>query len=45
MILRTLRAGQKLLICGNGAALPSAAFLNELVGRYFKTRGRSRPSR
>lgn len=39
MILGTLRAGRKLLICGNGGSAAEAAhFATELVGRYAKTR-------
>ena len=39
MILRTLKAGQKLLLCGNGGSAAEAQhFATELVGRYFKTR-------
>lgn len=44
MILRTLRSGRKLLLCGNGgSAAESQHFSTELVGRYFKTR-RSLPA-
>ncbi|HUR59803.1 MAG TPA: SIS domain-containing protein [Opitutaceae bacterium] len=44
MILATLRAGGKLLICGNGGSAAEAAhFATELVGRYAKTR-RSLPA-
>ena len=44
MILRTLKAGQKLLICGNGGSAAEAAhFATELVGRYNGTR-RSLPA-
>jgi len=39
MILRTLKAGRKLLLCGNGGSGAEAQhFATELVGRYFKTR-------
>ena len=39
MILRTLQAGHKLLLCGNGGSAAEAQhFATELVGRYFKTR-------
>jgi D-sedoheptulose 7-phosphate isomerase len=39
MILRTLKAGHKLLLCGNGGSAAEAQhFATELVGRYFKTR-------
>lgn len=39
MILSTLRAGKKLLICGNGGSAAEAQhFATELVGRYAKTR-------
>jgi len=44
MILGTLRAGRKLLLCGNGGSAAEAQhFSSELVGRYFKTR-RSLPA-
>jgi D-sedoheptulose 7-phosphate isomerase len=44
MILRTLKAGRKLLLCGNGGSAAEAQhFSTELVGRYFKTR-RSLPA-
>jgi D-sedoheptulose 7-phosphate isomerase len=39
MIMRSLKAGRKLLICGNGGSAAEAQhFATELVGRYFKTR-------
>jgi D-sedoheptulose 7-phosphate isomerase len=39
LILRTLKAGHKLLLCGNGGSAAEAQhFATELVGRYFKTR-------
>ncbi|HTX67193.1 MAG TPA: SIS domain-containing protein [Opitutaceae bacterium] len=39
MILRTLKTGKKLLLCGNGGSAAEAQhFATELVGRYFKTR-------
>ncbi len=39
MILRTLKAGNKLLICGNGGSAAEAQhFATELAGRYFKDR-------
>lgn len=39
MIVQALRAGNKLLICGNGGSAAEAAhFATELVGRYAKTR-------
>jgi D-sedoheptulose 7-phosphate isomerase len=39
MILRTLKSGHKLLLCGNGGSAAEAQhFATELVGRYFKTR-------
>jgi len=39
LILRTLKAGRKLLICGNGGSAAEAQhFATELVGRYFKSR-------
>ncbi len=39
LILRTLRTGNKLLICGNGGSAAEAQhFATELVGRYFKSR-------
>jgi D-sedoheptulose 7-phosphate isomerase len=39
LIVRTLKAGNKLLICGNGGSAAEAQhFATELVGRYFKTR-------
>ncbi len=44
MIVATLRAGGKLLICGNGGSAAEAAhFSTELVGRYARTR-RSLPA-
>jgi D-sedoheptulose 7-phosphate isomerase len=44
LILRTLKAGKKLLLCGNGGSAAEAQhFSTELVGRYFKTR-RSLPA-
>jgi D-sedoheptulose 7-phosphate isomerase len=44
LILETLRAGRKLLICGNGGSAAEAQhFSTELVGRYFKNR-RSLPA-
>jgi len=44
MILRALKAGNKLLLCGNGGSAAEAQhFSTELVGRYFKTR-RSLPA-
>ncbi len=44
LMLATLRAGGKLLICGNGGSAAEAAhFATELVGRYAKTR-RSLPA-
>ena len=44
MILHTLKAGRKLLLCGNGGSAAEAQhFSTELVGRYFKTR-RSLPA-
>jgi D-sedoheptulose 7-phosphate isomerase len=44
MILRTLRSGRKLLLCGNGGSAAEAQhFSTELVGRYFKAR-RSLPA-
>ena len=44
MILRTLKSGHKLLLCGNGGSAAEAQhFSTELVGRYFKTR-RSLPA-
>ena len=44
LILSTLRAGRKLLICGNGGSAAEAQhFSTELVGRYFKNR-RSLPA-
>lgn len=44
LILETLRAGRKLLICGNGGSAAEAShFATELVGRYCKTR-RSLPA-
>lgn len=44
MIVQALRAGNKLLICGNGGSAAEAAhFATELVGRYAKTR-RSLPA-
>lgn len=39
MILATLRAGKKLLLCGNGGSAAEAQhFATELVGRYAKPR-------
>ncbi len=39
MILKTLEAGNKLLICGNGGSAAEAQhFATELVGRFFKDR-------
>lgn len=39
LILQTLRAGKKLLICGNGGSAAEAQhFSTELIGRYFKNR-------
>jgi D-sedoheptulose 7-phosphate isomerase len=39
LILSTLRAGNKLLICGNGGSAAEAMhFATELTGRYFKER-------
>lgn len=39
LILSTVRAGRKLLICGNGGSAAEAShFATELVGRYFKNR-------
>ena len=39
LILRTLKAGRKLLVCGNGGSAAEAQhFATELVGRYFKSR-------
>jgi len=39
MILSTLRASRKLLVCGNGGSAAEAQhFATELVGRYAKTR-------
>lgn len=39
LILKTLRDGNKLLICGNGGSAAEAQhFSTELVGRYFKNR-------
>ncbi|MFO1452052.1 MAG: SIS domain-containing protein [Opitutaceae bacterium] len=44
LIRSTLRAGGKLLICGNGGSAAEAQhFSTELVGRYFKNR-RSLPA-
>jgi D-sedoheptulose 7-phosphate isomerase len=44
LIIETLRAGKKLLICGNGGSAAEAQhFSTELVGRYFKNR-RSLPA-
>lgn len=44
LILTTLSAGGKLLICGNGGSAAEAQhFSTELVGRYFKNR-RSLPA-
>jgi D-sedoheptulose 7-phosphate isomerase len=44
MILSTLRAGKKLLLCGNGGSAAEAQhFATELVGRYGKAR-RSLPA-
>jgi D-sedoheptulose 7-phosphate isomerase len=39
MILSTLRAGKKLILCGNGGSAAEAQhFATELVGRYAKAR-------
>jgi len=39
LIVETLRAGKKLLICGNGGSAAEAQhFSTELVGHYFKNR-------
>lgn len=39
LILKTLKAGHKLLLCGNGGSAAEAQhFATELVGRYFKAR-------
>jgi D-sedoheptulose 7-phosphate isomerase len=39
MILSTLRAGKKLILCGNGGSAAEAQhFATELVGRYAKSR-------
>lgn len=44
LIVSTLQAGKKLLICGNGGSAAEAQhFSTELVGRYFKNR-RSLPA-
>lgn len=44
LILETLKAGRKLLICGNGGSAAEAShFATELTGRYFKDR-RSLPA-
>ena len=44
MILRTLKSGRKLLLCGNGGSAAEAQhFATELVGRYFQAR-RSLPA-
>lgn len=44
LILKTVRAGNKLIICGNGGSAAEAQhFSTELVGRYFKNR-RSLPA-
>ncbi|MDF9833505.1 D-sedoheptulose 7-phosphate isomerase [Ereboglobus sp. PH5-5] len=44
LILKAVRSGNKLLICGNGGSAAEAQhFSTELVGRYFKNR-RSLPS-
>jgi D-sedoheptulose 7-phosphate isomerase len=44
LILQTLKAGKKILICGNGGSAAEAQhFSTELVGRYFKNR-RSLPA-
>jgi D-sedoheptulose 7-phosphate isomerase len=44
LILKTLRSGHKLLICGNGGSAAEAAhFATELTGRYAKNR-RSLPA-
>lgn len=44
LVLKTVRSGNKLLICGNGGSAAEAQhFSTELVGRYFKNR-RSLPS-
>jgi len=39
LIVGTLKAGRKLLLCGNGGSAAEAQhFATELVGRYFQTR-------
>lgn len=39
LILKTLKTGNKLLVCGNGGSAAEAQhFCTELVGRYFKNR-------
>lgn len=39
LIVKTLKAGNKLLVCGNGGSAAEAQhFCTELVGRYFKNR-------
>lgn len=44
LIVATLKAGKKLLVCGNGGSAAEAQhFTTELVGRYFKNR-RSLPA-
>jgi D-sedoheptulose 7-phosphate isomerase len=44
LVLATLRAGHKLIMCGNGGSAAEAQhFSTELVGRYFKNR-RSLPA-
>lgn len=44
LILRTLQAGRKLILCGNGGSAAEAQhFSTELVGRFFKNR-RSLPA-
>ena len=44
LILRTLQAGKKLILCGNGGSAAEAQhFATELVGRFFKNR-RSLPA-
>ncbi|MBI3887431.1 MAG: SIS domain-containing protein [Opitutae bacterium] len=44
LVLRTLKAGKKLIVCGNGGSAAEAQhFTTELVGRYAKNR-RSLPA-
>lgn len=44
LVVETLKAGRKLLICGNGGSAAEAShFATELTGRYFKDR-RSLPA-